>query len=194
VAVIFVTTSGVAMANLEVMPAHLRLATAPTGTDCSTQPESPIRIVLADGHTVVRRSLRRLLDGEENVEVVAEASDLPTAVRHLHGLRPHVLAIDLRPPNGSSIETIRRVREEVPGTEIVVLTMEESPAFAQQALDAGAVGFVLKDGADSELLMAIRNAARGEEYVSRVLPLGSRRCTQRLAAAGSARARSTCCA
>lgn len=77
-----------------------------------------------------------------------------------------MLALDLRPPNGSSIETIRRVREEVPGTAIVVLTMEECPVFAQQALDVGAVGFVLKDRADSELPTAIRNAARGEKYVS----------------------------
>jgi two-component system response regulator NreC len=154
------------MANLAAMPAHLRLAAAPTGTDYSPRPESPIRVVLADDHTVVRRSLRLLLDGEEDVEVVAEASDLSTVMRHVHGHLPHVLVIDLRLSNGSSIEAIRRLRAQVPGTEVVVLTMEESPVFAQQALDAGAVGFVLKDRADSELLMAIRHAARGEEYVS----------------------------
>ena len=77
-----------------------------------------------------------------------------------------MLLLDLRMPNGSSIEAIRRLREEVPETQIVVATMEESPLFARQALDAGAVGYVLKDNADTELAAAIRCAARGEEYVS----------------------------
>lgn len=148
------------------MSTHLHLAAAPAGTGYAPRPESPIRVVLADDHTVVRRSLRLLLDDHDDVEVVAEASDLSAVMRHVHGHMPHVLVIDLRLPNGSSIETIRRLREQVPRTEVVVLTMEESPVFAQQSLDAGAVGFVLKDRADSELLMAIRRAARGEEYVS----------------------------
>ncbi len=99
----------------------------------------------------MRRSLRLLLDGETDLEVIAEAADLSTVVRHVHGRVPHVLVLDLQMPNGSSVETIRRLREQVPETEIVVLTMEASPLFAQQALEAGAVGFVLKDRADSEL-------------------------------------------
>jgi two-component system response regulator NreC len=77
-----------------------------------------------------------------------------------------VLVLDLRLPGGSSIETIRRLSAQSPDMQIVVVTMEESPQFAQQALDAGATGFVLKDRADSELISAIRLAARGEEYVS----------------------------
>jgi two-component system response regulator NreC len=122
--------------------------------------------VLADDHTGVRRSLRLLLDGEEDVAVIAEAADLSTVVQHVHGRVPHVLVLDLQMPNGSSIETIRSLRDQVPDTEIVVVTMEASPLFAQQALDAGAVGFVLKDRADSELPGAIRKAATGGEYVS----------------------------
>jgi two-component system response regulator NreC len=148
------------------MTAHLHLVQTPSGTGRSLRPCSPIRVVLADDHRAVRRNLRLLLDAEEDVEVVAEAADLSTVMRHVHGHLPHVLVIDLSLPNGSSIETIRRLREQVPDTEIVVSTMEESPLFAQQALDAGAVGFVLKDRADSELLSAIRSAARGEEYIS----------------------------
>ena len=69
-------------------------------------------------------------------------------------------------PNGSTLETIRRLRTQLPDTEIVVLTMEESPAFAQQAIEVGAVGFVLKDRSAEELPQAVREAARGEEYVS----------------------------
>ena len=127
---------------------------------------APIRVVLADDHAVVRRALRLLLDSEEDVDVIAEAVDVGGVVRHVTKAAPHVLVLDLHLPNGSSIETIRRLREDVPETEVVVLTMEESPLFAKQAIDAGATGFVLKDRADTELLSAVRRAAKGEEYVS----------------------------
>jgi len=148
------------------MSARLRLASVSESAESSSRAHSPITVVLADDHTTLRRSLRRLLDSEADVDVVAEASDLSTVVRQVHGRLPRVLVLDLRLPNGSSVNTIRRLRAQVPGTEIVVMTMEESPLFAQQAIDAGAVGFVLKDNADSELLTAIRHAANGEEYVS----------------------------
>ena len=148
------------------MSAHLYLASAAPEGRRSQRPAFPIQVVLADDHAVVRRSLRLLLDGEDDLEVIAEAADLSSVVRHVHGHVPHVLVLDLRMPNGSSVETIRRLRERVPETEIVVLTMEASPLFAQQALDAGAVGFVLKDRADSELPAAVRNAASGGEYIS----------------------------
>jgi two-component system response regulator NreC len=147
------------------MPGHLYLAAASDHAR-STRPAFPIQVVLADDHEMVRRNLRLLLDREEGVEVIAEAADLSTVARHVHGHVPHVLVLDLEMPNGSSIETIRRLRDQVPETEIVVLTMEASPLFAQQALDAGAVGFVLKDKADSELPAAVRKAAGGNEYIS----------------------------
>ena len=69
-------------------------------------------------------------------------------------------------PGGSSIQTIRRLRAEVSETEIIVLTTEDSPVFARQAIDAGAVGYVLKDSADGELSDAVRRAARGQEYIN----------------------------
>jgi two-component system response regulator NreC len=147
------------------MPAHLHLASVREGLQPSRE-ALPIKIVLADDHSVVRRSLRYLLDAEHDVEVIAEAEDLPSVARHVHIHAPHVLVLDLRLPNGSSIETIRQLRARAPHTEVVVLTMDESPVFAQQALDAGAIGFVLKDRADSELLAAVRSAAHGEEFVS----------------------------
>jgi two-component system response regulator NreC len=128
--------------------------------------DRPIRVVLADDHAGVRRSLRLLLDGEDGVAVVAEAADLSSVTNHVHREVPHVLVLDLRLSDGLSVDAIRRLRERVPETEIVVLTMERSPAFAQRALDAGAVGFVIKDLADAELPIAVRCAAHGEEYVS----------------------------
>jgi len=147
------------------MPAHLHLA-HPVGTEGQSERATPITVVLADDHAVARRSLRRLLDTAVGVNVIAEASDISTAAQQVHTQLPRVLVLDRRLPNGSCLESIVRLRAEVPRTEVVVLTMEESPLFAQQALDAGAIGFVLKDRADSELLDAIQCAARGEEYVS----------------------------
>lgn len=147
------------------MAAHLHLARDP-GTNGHPRAAVPITVILADDHTAVRRNLRVVLDREDGVEVIAEAADIATVMRHVPAHLPHVLVLDLHMPNGSSIGAIRRLRAEVPDTEIVVLTMEESPAFAQQALDAGALGFVIKDKADDELPAAVRRAARGEEYVS----------------------------
>ena len=128
--------------------------------------DSPLRIVLADDHRLVRRCLRLLLDGEEGIEVVAEAEDHTSVARHMHDQAPHVLVLDLRMPDGSSIEAIRQLRSRAPATQIVVVTMHPSPAFAQRVIDAGAAGMVLKDRADTELPAAVRSAARGEEYVS----------------------------
>jgi two-component system, NarL family, response regulator NreC len=151
--------------TFNIMSARLHLAPEP-GASSEVEVPSLIRIILADDHSAVRRNLRLLLDREDGMEVIAEAADMSTVLRHVPAHLPHVLVLDLRLPNGSSIGTIRRLREQVPETAIVVLTMEESPAFAQQALDAGAHGFVVKDQADDELPKAIRAAARGEEYVS----------------------------
>jgi two-component system, NarL family, response regulator NreC len=139
----------------------------PTNVQPRSLPSSqPIRVVLADDHNVVRRTLRLLLERERDVEVVAEAGDVFTTVRHVAGHMPHVLLLDLRSPNGSSIDLIRRLRAQAPDTEIVVVTMEDSPAFARAAIDLGAIGYVLKDSADSELPQAVRCAARGERFVS----------------------------
>jgi two-component system, NarL family, response regulator NreC len=148
------------------MSAHLHLARSFDERERAPRPEFPIQVVIADDHAVMRRSLRLLLEHEQDVAVVAEAADLSMVARHVHGHQPHVLVLDLQMPNGSSLETIRRLRDQVPETEVVVLTMEDSPLFAQHALDAGAIGFVLKDHADSELPAAIRGAAAGHEFIS----------------------------
>lgn len=147
------------------MPAHLQLAAAPSSAGPSAHPA--IRVVLGDDHSLIRRSLRLLLESEDGVEVIAEASDLSSAVRHVHGHRPHVLVLDLSRPNGSSLEAIRRLHEQAPDTGIVMLSLEDDAAFAQLAIEAGAIGYVLKDCAGSELGEAVRRAARGEPYVSR---------------------------
>jgi two-component system response regulator NreC len=125
-----------------------------------------IRIVIADDHEIVRRGLRQLLDNEEGVEVVAEAGDIETARRYVRGHRPDVLVLDLNMPGGSSLEAIPTLREEFPDTKIVVLTMQNEPAYARTALGAGVLGYVLKESADTELVDAVRAAAAGERYLN----------------------------
>jgi two-component system response regulator NreC len=129
-------------------------------------PLAPIRVVLADDHPVMLRGLRRLLADEQDVEVVAEASDLASVSNDVQGQRPDVLVLEESLPAGSSTETIGQLRERAPDVEIVVLTTSEDPLLAQRALTAGASGYVAKDLAASELPTAIRAAVRGEQYVS----------------------------
>ncbi len=125
-----------------------------------------IRIVLADDHTVVRSGLQLLLDNEPDFEVVAQASDVDSARRYVRGHHPRVLVLDLNMAGELSIESIPQIREESPDTQIVVLTMQTEPAFAREALSAGALGYVLKDAAEHELVEAVRNAAAGESYLN----------------------------
>lgn len=126
-----------------------------------------IRLVLADDHAVVRAGLRALLDGEEHLTVVSEAGDVDSAVRAVLGHKPDVLVLDLNMPGAStSLEAMPRFAEASPQTKVVVLTMQEDPQFARVALRMGALGYVLKEAADSELVEAIRRAATGQTYLN----------------------------
>jgi two-component system response regulator NreC len=147
------------------MASHIHLARSPEEPQ-TVVANVHIRVLLADDDALMRRSLRLLLDGEEGLEVIAEADDLAAVTRHVHAHEPHVLVLDLSMPDGSSIAAISRLREQAPDTQIVVMTMDENPVFAQRAFAAGALGFVAKDLADGELPQAVRAAARGEEFVS----------------------------
>jgi two-component system response regulator NreC len=125
-----------------------------------------ITIVLADDHRVVRAGLRLLLESEPEFEVIAEAGDVAECERKVAALHPDVLILDLSMPGEPSLAAIPRLRERDPDTQIVVLTMQRDPIFARDALRAGALGYVLKDAADSELVAAVRNAARGITYLN----------------------------
>jgi two-component system response regulator NreC len=126
-------------------------------------------IVLADDHTVVRNALRLLLDAEPGFEVVAEAGDAEAAVRYVRGHKPTVLILDLNMPGRSSLEAVPEIRKASPGTEIVVLTMQNEPVYARRALQAGVRGYVLKEAADAELVQAVRSAAAGDTYLQPTL-------------------------
>jgi two-component system response regulator NreC len=122
-------------------------------------------IVLADDHAVVRSALRMLLDAESDFQVVAEAGNVESAVRYTRGHKPRVLILDLNMPGGPSLAAIPAIQDASPETRIVVLTMQSEPAFAREAMQAGVLGYILKEAADAELVKAVRMAAGGETYL-----------------------------
>ena len=134
------------------------------------------KIVIADDHRVVRSGLRMLLDREEGFEVVAEAGDVADARRYVRAHRPDVLVLDLNMPGDPSLPAIPIFMRGVADTRVVVLTMQEDPAFAREALQAGASGYVLKEAADEELVNAVRAAATaGRTSTRRSAPASPRR-------------------
>jgi two-component system response regulator NreC len=122
-----------------------------------------IRVVIADDHAVVRSGLRLLLDAEEALHVVAEAGNIDDAKRMVRAHRPAVLVLDLNMPGGESLPAIPELAEQ---TAVVVLTMQNDPAFARRALQDGATGYVLKEAADAELVQAVHAAADGRTYLN----------------------------
>jgi two-component system response regulator NreC len=144
--------------------------------------QADITVVLADDHAVVRKGLRMVLDAEPGVHVLAEAGTVPEALHKTRAHRPTILVLDLNMPGGSGLEAIPVLAREVEETAIVVLTMQNDPSYARQALQAGALGFVLKEAADDELLGAIRLAAEGETYLNP--RLGARLAAQPLEPSG----------
>jgi two-component system response regulator NreC len=128
--------------------------------------DEEITVMLADDHAVVRAGLRMVLEAEEDMTVVAEAGDVPTVMRRVAGNRPRILVLDLNMPGESSLQAIPRILDASPETRIVVLTMQTDPVFAREALGAGALGYVLKEAADTELVDAVRRAANDELYVN----------------------------
>ena len=114
-----------------------------------------IRLVIADDHAVVRSGLKLLLEAEDGVTVVAEAGEIDTTKRMVAAHRPDVLVLDLNMPGPPSLPAIPDLAQQ---TAVVVLTMQNDPAFAREALQSGALGYVLKEAADAELR---RRGARG---------------------------------
>jgi two-component system, NarL family, response regulator NreC len=127
---------------------------------------APVTIVLADDHAVVRSAVRSVLEAEGDFEVVAEAGDVGTAVRKVLAFKPNVLVLDLNMPGGSSVEAIPKFLEVSPRTAIVVLTMDDDLRSARAVMRAGALAFVLKEAADTELVDAARAAARRHRYLN----------------------------
>jgi two-component system response regulator NreC len=122
--------------------------------------------VLADDHTIVRSALRVLLESAGEFEIVAEAGDVEESVRKVLAYKPDVIVLDLSMPGGPSLAAIPRMLEASPSTAIVILTMENEPRFAREAFRQGALGFVLKEAADTELVAAVKAAVGGLRYLN----------------------------
>jgi len=127
--------------------------------------EDATTVVIADDHAVVRSGLKTLLDAQPGFEVTGEAGDVRTAMTYVRAQRPKVLVLDLNMPGDPSLPAIPEFLEASPGTAIVVLTMQNDPAFAREALRAGALGYVLKESANAELVEAVRAATAGRTYL-----------------------------
>jgi len=124
-----------------------------------------IAIVVADDHTVVRGGLRRLLDAEPDFAVVAEAGDVDSTIEAVAAHRPGVLVLDLHMPGGGSLPALPALRAASPGTAVLVLTMQDDPGFAREAMQRGARGYVLKEAEEAELIQAVRAVAAGGTYL-----------------------------
>ena len=131
-----------------------------------TKGDRRIGVLVADGHASMRRALKHLLEEDGNMEVVGEADDFASAVTQARTLRPRVLVLDVSIPGASGLESIQEFQAHAPDAELVLITMENNPTFANRALEYGGLGLVLKDAAEVELCEAVRRAARGEEYRS----------------------------
>ena len=126
----------------------------------------PIRVLLADDHTILRAGLRMMLSVQPDIEIVGEASDGRQAITEAQRLQPDVILMDITMPELNGIEATRKVKKLLPETRVLVLTMHENEEYLFQVLRAGASGYILKEAADTELISAIRSVHAGRFYLS----------------------------
>jgi DNA-binding NarL/FixJ family response regulator len=125
-----------------------------------------IRVILADDHHLVRAGIRALLEKADDINIVGEAADGQEAIDLVERLTPDVLVIDIAMPRLNGIQAIERVRAMGLVTQIVILSMYSDETLVRQALQKGAIGYLLKRAVTEELLLAVRAASRGETYLS----------------------------
>jgi two-component system response regulator NreC len=125
-----------------------------------------IRVFLVDDHTVVRQGLRRILESDDEIEIVGEAGDGRTAIDLVQKLRPHVVVMDVAMPELNGIEATRQILKRVEGAKILVLSMHGDDVYVRQALKAGARGYLLKDSEDLDLIKAVKAIRAGGSFFS----------------------------
>jgi len=126
----------------------------------------PIRVLIADDHSIVRDGIRAVLQREQGeFDVVAEAADIPSLIREVREHKPDLLTLDLTMPGGSSLGALPACFIAHPTLAVAILTMREDPEYARQALRAGARSYVLKEAEPAELLQAFRLAVSGGNYL-----------------------------
>jgi two-component system, NarL family, response regulator NreC len=125
-----------------------------------------VRIVLADDHRLVRQGLRRVIEEHDDWTVAGEAGDGREAVRLAVELQPDVVVMDIGMPVLNGIEAVRQITRRVPAAHVLVVSMHSDEAYVVQAIEAGAIGYLLKDSADTDLLQAIASAVTGKSFFS----------------------------
>jgi len=125
-----------------------------------------IRVFLVDDHTVVRQGLRRILESDDEIEIVGEAGDGRTAIDLVQKLRPHVVVMDVAMPELNGIEATRQILKRVEGAKVLVLSMHGDDVYVRQALKAGARGYLLKDSEDLDLIKAVKAIRAGGSFFS----------------------------
>lgn len=130
---------------------------------------TPLRVLLADDHTLVRAGVRSLLQTFPDIIVVAETGDGREAVELVAAQRPNIVLMDIGLPGLNGLEATARIAKEHPGVRVIILSMHANEEYIRQALHAGAVGYLLKDAAPVELELALRAVSRGETYLSPVI-------------------------
>jgi DNA-binding NarL/FixJ family response regulator len=132
----------------------------------------PISILIADDHAVVRSGVRQLLTTQADMEIVGEADDGEAALKLTKKLRPDVVLLDISMPGLNGLEAIGLMREAVPETRIVILSMHAKESYVHQVLSAGALGYVLKASPSADILNAVRAAQRNEYFLSSTIKAG----------------------
>jgi DNA-binding NarL/FixJ family response regulator len=125
-----------------------------------------IRILIADDHTIMREGLKRILEGEPNIQVVAEAVDGLDTLQKVRAGGIDLIMLDLSMPGRSGVDLIRQIKEEAPKVPMLILTMHEEEQYAVRAIRAGASGYLTKESAGLELMNAIQRIASGRPYIS----------------------------
>ena len=125
----------------------------------------PIRVVIVDDHTLVRSGLRLLLEAEQGFVVEDEAADAEEAIRLARLHKPDVVLLDVVMPGRSGIDAAPEILAAAPHAHILVLSMQDDPSYVRQAFGAGASGYLLKEAADDDLVLAVREVAAGNRYV-----------------------------
>jgi two-component system, NarL family, response regulator NreC len=124
-----------------------------------------IRILIVDDHAVVRAGLKLLIDAEDDLDAVGEAGTGREAIFEAQHLKPDLILLDVVMPDQSGLEVLPSLRAENADVKVLVLSMQDDPSYVREAFAAGASGYVLKEAADTELVAAIREVARGGRYV-----------------------------
>jgi DNA-binding NarL/FixJ family response regulator len=124
-----------------------------------------IRVLIVDDHAIVRTGLRLLLDQEGDIQCTGEAGTADEAVREARREQPDVVLLDVVMPGKSGIEALPAILEAAPEGKVLVLSMQDDPSYVRQAFAAGASGYVLKEAAEAEVVLAVREVAAGGRYV-----------------------------